>query len=210
MLNRISYFLIFFYFSNNSITFAFLNQIKPLSNHRDLIYLNAKIASKPTNEEDQKAITPRDNEMVTVPFNGLLGSDASTLFDKPIEIFDPTKESDNLPGEDGSDEKIEAIMNQIQKRVEDLKSKGTWGEEIEEYGKDPLANISVWNTMMMQLKACKPFESVGELALTFTLLILTTVSLTLYILGMREAFDNFITWYLDTDFDFISSIIRNN
>jgi len=190
-----------------TISFKFIGN-KAIGNK---LSLYGKIAPKSINEENQSGSkSPKDTELVTVPFNGLIGSEGVAIFDKPLEIFDPTKEAvDNLPGEDGSDEKINAIMEQIQKKVEDLKSKGTWGEEIEEYGKDPLTNIPLWTTMMMQLKACKPFESVDELALTFTLLVLTTLGLTGYILLMRESFDSFIVWFLDTDFDLISSIIRN-
>ena len=62
--------------------------------------------------------------------------------------------------------------------------------------------------MAMQLKVCKPFESYDELALTYILLISTTILLMAYLLVLREAFDSVINWWVITDFDFLSSILR--
>jgi hypothetical protein len=168
-------------------------------------------ASKPAKEETQQLGSgDSSDDMVTVPFNGLIGAENAALFDKPLEIFDPTKDTDSLPGEDGSDEKIAAIMGRIQQRVEELKIKGSWGDEVEEFGKDPLSNQPIYTTMAMQLKACKPFESVSDLSLTFLLLVATTISLSLYIIALREGSDAFITWFINTDFEILAPILRSS
>lgn len=181
----------------------------PVRSIQHALSLHARV-SKPSKEETQQLGSGESNDdMVTVPFDGLIGAENAALFDKPLEIFDPTKDTDNLPGEDGSDEKIAAIMGRIQQRVEELKSKGSWGEEVDEFGKDPLAKQPIYTTMAMQLQACKPFESVSELVLTFSLLVTTTISLSLYIIALREGFDTFITWFINTDFDILAPILRS-
>ena len=167
-------------------------------------------APKPATEESQQLGSGSNDDMVTVPFNGLIGAENAALFDKPLEIFDPTKDTDSLPGDDGSDEKIAAIMGRIQQRVEELKNKGSWGDEVDEFGKDPLANQPIYTTMAMQLKVCKPFESVSDLSLTFFLLVATTISLSLYIIALREGSDAFITWFINTDFEILAPILRSN
>jgi hypothetical protein len=171
---------------------------------RNSIVARARVARK--EEEQEKVSMEEDERMITVPFNGLIGKEQGSLFDKPLDVFDPMKDTDDLPGEDGSDEKIAAIQQRIQDRVEALRKSGEWGDE-EVFGKDPLARQPIWTTMAMQLKVCKPFESVDELALTYVLLLATTVVLMAYLLVLRETFDTFILWFVNTDFDSDFSIL---
>ncbi len=76
---------------------------------------------------------------------GIVGE--SSPFDKALDEYDPLKNTDDLPGEDGSEQKINAIQKRIQDRVEQLKKQGEW--EAETYGKDPLASISIFQTMVI-------------------------------------------------------------
>jgi hypothetical protein len=164
--------------------------------------VSARVARK---EEEQEQTTESDDEMITIPFTGLVGKENGALFDKPLEVFDPLKNTDDLPGADGSEEKIAAIQQRIQERVDALKKAGQWDDNDEVYGKDPLAKQSILQTMAMQLKVCKPFDSVDELALTYVLLIATTGALMAYLLVLRETFDTFIEWFVATDFDWVAN-----
>ena len=56
-------------------------------------------------------------------------------------------------------------------------------------------------TMGMQLKACKPFETIDELALTYLLVLVTTITLSVYLVVLRDGFDTTAKWYINTDFD---------
>jgi hypothetical protein len=94
--------------------------------------------------------------------------------------------------------------------VEEMRASGEWGDDIEEFGTNPLANIPLWQVMIMQIKACKPFESYSDLALNYVLIVVTTVVLSSYLLTLRDTFDAMILWYINTDFDgdFISGLFR--
>ena len=140
-------------------------------------------------------------EMVNIPHEGLVGFERGALFAKPLSLFDPVEDTDSLPGEDGSEEKIRAIQLRIQQRVEEMKQSGEWGRDVDEFGQDPLAKMPLWEVMLQQLRACKPFESVSELALAYVLMLLTTLVLSGYLLLLRESFDSLLSWYLKTDFD---------
>lgn len=100
-----------------------------------------------------------------------------------------------------SDEKIAAIQSQIASRIAVIKKEGQWSDGPDVFGKDPLVNQPIWITMFEQLKICKPFESVEELATTYVLLLVTTTFLTTYLLLLRDTFDGFIVWFTQTDFD---------
>jgi hypothetical protein len=149
--------------------------------------------------------------MMTLPVDGLVSSERGGLFDTPLSIFDPLKETDSLPGEDGSDEKIQAIQQRIQQRVAELKKSGEWGVDGDAFGRDPLAKLPLWQTMVMQVRSCKPFESLDELALTYLLMLVTTVLLSAYLLVLRDSMDTAIVWFLRNDFDndVASSIYRS-
>jgi hypothetical protein len=163
------------------------------------IKLNARVARR--DDEVRKENSNLD-DTISIPVAGLAGYEPGKIFKKPLEIFDPTKDTDSLPGADGSDEKISAIQRRIQNRVEELKKSGEWDNDVEGFGKDPLANQEIWKTMLMQVKACKPYESYDELALTYILVLIATFALTSYLLGIRELQDNFMDWFIKTDFNF--------
>ena len=125
-----------------------------------------------------------------------------------LNVYDPLKDTADLPGEDGSPEKIAAIQARIEDRVAELKKSGEWGDEGDVYGADPLAKQSLVTTMGMQLKACKPFETIDELALTYLLVLVTTITLSVYLVVLRDGFDTAAKWYINTDFDadFLSNL----
>jgi hypothetical protein len=120
------------------------------------------------------------------------------LFSNPT---DPVAISINPVDNKASDEKIAAIQSQIASRIAVIKKEGQWSDGPDVFGKDPLATQPIWITMAEQLKVCKPFESVEELATTYVLLLVTTTFLTTYLLLLRDSFDGFIVWFIKSDFD---------
>lgn len=173
-----------------------------------LLCLRARVAKK----EDEQEKAGKTDELVTIPFDGLVGRDQGSLFDKPLDVFDPIKDTDSLPGKDGSDEKIAAIQARITERVAVLKKAGQWDDGGDVFGKDPLKTQPIWQTMAMQVKICKPFDSADELALTYVLLLMTTIFLMAYLIVLREFFDGFIVWFTTTDFDneFLSGLFNQS
>ena len=132
---------------------------------------------------------------MTLPFKGLSGSQEGALFDNPLEVFDPTKDTDDLPGEDGSDERAAAVLKRIDERVLAMKESGEWDEMGSEFGVNPLANVPLWKTIIAQMRVVKPYDSVSEFALTYVLVLATTIVLTTYILLLNEIDENFIVWF---------------
>lgn len=180
----------------------------PVSNRQH--FLHARIATK-NDEQSSEATNESENEkMMSIPYDGILGKDRGSLFDRPLEIYDPINNTDDLPGEDGSDEKLNAIMKRIEERVELMKNRGEWDDE-ESFGSNPLSNKPIIEVMLMQLKACKPFESFDDLLLTYFLMVGTTISLSAYLIFLRENFNNFMLWFTGSDFDseFMNSIMQN-
>lgn len=153
-----------------------------------------------------------DDDLVTVPFDGLIGRQGGNLFDTPVKLYDfnPTDDTDSLPGEDGSEEKMEAIQARIKQRVEELKRSGQWGDDYNEFGRNPLADVPVWRLMYMQARAVKPYDSPDELALTYLLTALATVALSVYLLGLGAVLEPAMKAYIETDFDsdFASKLFR--
>ena len=147
-----------------------------------------------------------EGEGMAIPFDGVVGRENGALFDKPLNVYDPLKDTADLPGEDGSPEKIAAIQQRIEDRVAELKSAGEWGDDGDVFGTDPLAKQSLIATMAMQMKACKPFETLDELALTYILVLVTTVTLSVYLVFLRDSFDSAASWFINTDFDFLNSL----
>lgn len=147
-----------------------------------------------------------EGEGMAIPFDGVVGRENGALFDKPLNVYDPLKDTADLPGEDGSAEKIAAIQQRIEDRVAELKVAGEWGDDGDVFGTDPLARQSLVATMAMQMKACKPFETVDELALTYVLVLVTTVMLSVYLVFLRDSFDSAASWFINTDFDFLNSL----
>ena len=125
-------------------------------------------------------------------------TDLGDLFGQPVDVQTLIAAS---KVETGGDEKIAAIQMQIADRIAVLKKEQQWSDGPDVFGKDPLATQPIWQTMAEQLKICKPFESVEELATTYFLLLATTTFLSTYLLVLRDAFDGFIVWFTKTDFD---------
>ena len=190
-----------FLINKNIIASYRVNSIQPL-------YARIAKAEEESGSLNSKTGVDKD-ENISVPYRGLVGYEPGSLFNKPVEVFDPLKDTSDLPGEDGSDEKILAIQNRIQERVEALKKAGQWDDQSEEFGKDPLARQSILQTMIMQIKACRPYENVSDLALTYTLVLISTFSIMIYLIFLREVLDNAINWYVNTDFDsdFLSNLL---
>lgn len=112
----------------------------------------------------------------------------------------------------GGEEQLNAIQMKIADRVAALKKEQQWSDGPDVFGKDPLATQPIWLTMAAQIKVCKPFDSVEELATTYFLLLGTTTFLTTYLIVLRDAFDSFIVWFTTTDFDneFLSMLFNQS
>mmetsp|Transcript_7508 Transcript_7508/g.12485 ORF Transcript_7508/g.12485 Transcript_7508/m.12485 type:complete len:210 (+) Transcript_7508:130-759(+) len=162
--------------------------------------LHGKISKTEETPGKGKVDDKEEDGMMTLPHSGLVGYEPNNLFYEPVETQDPLKDTSDLPGEDGSDEKIAAIQQRIQERVEALKAKGEW-DDTQEFGTDPLSRQPIWQTMAMQVKACRPFESVDDLLLTYILVIVSTLSISAYLVFLRESLDSIVSWYVNTDFD---------
>jgi len=163
--------------------------------------LNARTARKEEEKNELKQ-SPEDEATIKIPYDGLMGFEQGTVFSTPLQVYDPLDDVDDLPGEEGSDEKLEAIQKRIDDRVAAMRKAGEWNDdEIENYGKDPLRNIPLPSTMLMQMKACKPYDSPSELLLTYILLMITTIVLGGYVIVLRDSLESFMQWYVNTDFD---------
>lgn len=186
---------------------------------RKHIILNARVAKK----EDDGGVTvsqegggPQsggssdgdaedDGDFITIPFQGLMGPNNSP-FTKMIERYDPLKNIDDLPGEPDSDERFEALTKRIEERVAMMKASGEWNEEIS--GKDPLAGIPLWQSVIMEIKTVRPYASPSEFFLDYSLLMFTLLFLSGFMYASRNASEQFMEWFLATDFDaeFVSNI----
>ncbi|KAJ1429041.1 hypothetical protein B484DRAFT_449559 [Ochromonadaceae sp. CCMP2298] len=194
--------------------FSFVGALRPALS-RSAIQRSRRLYGKIAKNEEKPAQgtgTNGEPESMTLPYNGMVGYEPNNLFYEPIDVSDPLKDTSELPGEDGSDEKIEAIQARIQARVDVLKKTGQWDAyEGLEYGKDPLASQPLLSTMVMQVKACRPFESVSDLGLTYVLVIIATLVIAGYLVVLRNTLDVGVSWYVDTDFDsdFLTKLLGN-
>lgn len=179
------------------------------ANYRKNSKLYARLAK---NEGVSNQQSEEEDGPVRIPIDGLVGGERGLkLFDSPLEVYDPLKNTDDLPGKDGSEEKMSAIMQRIEDRVKQMKESGEWEREGDSFGKNPLANQPLYETMLMQLKACKPFESFDELLLTYSLVIFTSLTLSAYLLVLKFNLNSFMEWFVgaDIDSDFMNEIMRN-
>lgn len=164
------------------------------------------------NNHGETSGSDSSDDMVVVPFNGLIGQENGQIFEKPIEQFDaayaPTKSTGDMPGLPGSDERNDAIMNRIKERIADLKTRDEWRNDDESYGKNPLHDVAISEVMLEQMKVIRPIESFSEFTLTLCLLIFTTAFLTLFV-GLNNDFDErFIEWWNRAEFDIMISLLR--
>jgi hypothetical protein len=191
-------------------------KLAPLSNravfYRNQNRLSARVArneDKTQQTTDGGAMEP-DDGMMSIPQGGLIGYQPGSLFKKEVDVYDPMKDTDSLPGEDGSAEKIAAIQKRIQDRVEDLKKRGEWEDNQDSFGSDPLARQSIVTTMVQQVQICKPYDSVGELILTFLLVLGSTLFMMLYLFGLKGGLEVGVGSFMNTDFDsdFLSNLLN--
>lgn len=167
-------------------------------------------------EEDAKAEQAAEGgseDSITIPYKGLMDFEQGRMFSQPLKEYDPLDDIDDLPGEEGSDEKLAAIQKRIEDRVAALRKSGEWNdEEIQNYGRDPLRDIPLPNVIAMQIKAVKPFESPSDLALNYILLIITTIVIGGYVAFLRDNIESLMNWYVGTDFDsdFLSNLLDAN
>jgi len=172
------------------------------------LILNQRVAKNNKEDETQMQKVELGEDEMIVPYTGLVGNEEGRVFNKPLQTFDPMDNTDDLPGEDGSDTKINAIQARIQARVEELKSAGQWEEDGDDFGMDPLRFQPLVVTMGEQVKVCKPFESISDLTLTYLLVLITTLALGSYLIALREGLDSFIGWYEASDFDAFTSAVN--
>lgn len=159
------------------------------------------------NDGDEEAKSPITN------IDGPSRTDMSDIFVQPLDgPSSPAAFAAAAATTQGGDEKIAAIQMKIADRVAVLKKEGQWSDGPDVFGKDPLATQPIWITMASQIKVCKPFDSVEELATTYFLLLGTTTFLTTYLIVLRDAFDSFIVWFTTTDFDneFLSMLFNQS
>lgn len=183
------------------------------NHHNGISRLYARVSKT---EEEVKQMsssgqTPSPGDMISLPYPGLAGFIPNNMFYEPIDISDPLKNTDDLPGEDGSEEKISAILQRIQQRVEQLQVTGEWDDEGSEFGSDPLAKQPIWQTMAMQIQSCRPFETIDDLALTYVLVVTATLFIMAYLVFLMTSLDAVVGWYVNTDFDadFISNLFNS-
>lgn len=190
------------------LDFHGVNGFKPVQNmqfvRRGMVPLFMARAAKPIEKDGQiisgspsNAGGPDDDEMITLPFDGLVGKDQG-LFDKALDMMDPIQaEYDSLPGAEGSQERKDAIEKLIKARVAAIQSDNY--EKIP-IGKNPLQNVPVWEIAWATIKICKPFESSSELFLTYILANTTTFIVGGYVFLVNGAFQSWLKWFIDTDF----------
>lgn len=184
--------------------FCFQTRTSHFTLTRALSWSSSSLTAKVQKAEEENIQVTEAGDITegqAFPFDGVVGRENGALFDKPLNVYDPLKDTDDLPGEDGSQEKIAAIQQRIESRVAELKMAGEWGDDGDVFGTDPLARQSLVATMSMQLKACKPFETLDELGLTYLLVLGTSVILSIYLVVLRDSFDAAANWFINTDFD---------
>ena len=180
------------------------------NNSRSRLYARVSKTEEDMKQMSSSGQTPSPGDMISLPYPGLAGFIPNNMFYEPIDISDPLKNTDDLPGEDGSEEKISAILQRIQQRVEQLQVTGEWDDEGSEFGSDPLAKQPIWQTMAMQIQSCRPFETVDDLALTYVLVVTATLFIMAYLVFLMTSLDTVVGWYVNTDFDadFISNLFN--
>lgn len=169
------------------------------------LHYKASKPNRPDNidNEDSEIEPPSEASRgsVNLPQEGLIGYQPGSLFYKPIDIYDPLENTYDLPGEDGSPEKISAIEKRIAEKVEKLKVSGEWDQfTSKEFGKDPLRDVPLLQAVFSNIKAGKPFDSWGELAVTMFSVAATIVLLSVYLLGVTALCDSFVEWFKSLDF----------
>jgi hypothetical protein len=172
-----------------------------------------KLGPKILKDETGQESTAQEGDgerMVTIPFTGLVGTESGNLFNKPLEVYSPGNEILNeLDDDEVTEENMQIIQQRIQARVEELKSRNEW--EGDSFGKNPLEGIPDYQVMIDQVKSVKPFETLDELALDYSLMLATTAIMTILVFVFQAGLDEAITLFLQTDFDsdFLETIFKS-
>ena len=128
---------------------------------------------------------------------------------KPFtEVTNPVEDV-NIPMTSEQDE-ISAMLSKIDDRVATLKKSGEWGDDGQEYGQDPLKNVSLLSAIVLQIKAVKPYSSIGEFGQALSFTVLVTLFLGGYITIINKYMNDFIIWFNGRDFDFLGFLIRSS
>jgi len=160
--------------------------------------------SKPDNQQASRVVVgasgdeggkdPEGDDMITLPFDGLVGKRSGGLFDKPLEAMDNEQaEFDRLSDE----EKRIFVDRKISARIEAIKRGDA--EPIPQ-SKDPLEGMTTLDIMRSALAVTKPFDSWSDFALAYILAIFTTLFVLGYNVLLTENLGNLMDWFLDTDF----------
>ena len=194
-----------------AVTFAFIlclllsNSFPIRKNvHNPFIFKNLGARAAKVEEKADSAVKDdnlRGDGSINIPFNGVVGMDTKNLYERPLNMYDPTQELLDVPGEDGSPEQIAAIQRKLQERIEKLKANSQWEENNEEFGQDPLSKTPFLSAAVSMLKVSKPYDSVDEFALTFAIVIASSALLMLYVTALGTGLDKFIDWFEKADFD---------
>lgn len=180
----------------------------------NLLQLNAKVSKQEeSTQENQLQQVPQDGklpslpadgeEMMTLPYTGIIGYEPRGLFYKPVDLYDPLKDTSDLPGEDGSPERIAAMQERMQRRIDALKASGQWDEDrFTQMGKNPLQRVPLLEVMREQAKVTQPFESVDEFALVLSLTLVTITSLGVYLFIIKSGLREVVDWWLNSDIFF--------
>eukprot|EP01039_Chlorochromonas_danica_P002010 gene2010-2193_t len=141
--------------------------------------------------------------MVSIPYGGLAGYKQGSLFTDPVPLFDPLKDTSDLPGEVGSPENTAAMMRRIEERVAQLKQTPEWAEiQQTEFGKNPLEKIPFWEGLWIHAKAAQRDDNPDELPLVIFNSAFIIAFLAIYLSIVNSGLEHALDWYLRTDFDF--------
>eukprot|EP01038_Epipyxis_sp_PR26KG_P010887 gene10887-14613_t len=184
-------------------------------NKKVAIFGKVSPAREEEREEIMKDETDDDGNTVAIPYTGMAGYKRGNLYNKPLEIYNPVNDMDNLPGEPGSEERRNAMFERIQKRVDELKASGQYEYEYRDV-KSPVLTQSEFLTAWQIVKSIKPWQQADELGLSMLLSVVVLFTFSSYLYFVREVFEKFMTWFIDTDFDsdflpnLLNSITSNN
>jgi hypothetical protein len=141
-----------------------------------------------------------EEDMITLPFDGLVGK-GKGLFNKELDVMDPIDAAyAALPGEEGSQERKDALEALIKSRIEALKTDEMLGGEPRQFEQNPIADVPKWKVALSTLAVCRPFEDGTDLALTYILSNSLTFAFAVYVLGINGITRPLLNWFIETDF----------
>jgi hypothetical protein len=146
--------------------------------------------------------------MVEIPLDGIFRG-SKKLFETPLDVYDPYNplaDTDGIPGEMGSPEKMQGILERVEQKVEFLREQGQWKEGDD---KNFIENLSDIEILTLITKSARPFDSLDEFALTSLGTMLVAVVFSIIISTLTSTLSNAMDWYIATDFDaeFFSNLL---